>query len=193
MALCAESGMKCKGIDISSVALKTASGLGFEVNCINVDEEEIPVDSQSVDGVFCCEVIEHVYDTDHLLSECSRILKPGGTMIVTTPNLASWNNRLLLVFGYQPLNTEVSLRHTVGHPLRSQNPGGHIHCFTKKALVELVSFHPSLQIVRFIRIGTSPMAADYPTKFRVAAKIGNTLFRTSSLSSDLFVVLKKRH
>jgi hypothetical protein len=34
--------------------------------------------------------------------------KDGGHLLLTTPNLASWVNKLLLVFGYQPYNCEVS-------------------------------------------------------------------------------------
>jgi len=39
--------------------------------------------------VLCCELIEHLMaDPMHLMSEVNRILKPGGHLVLTTPNVA---------------------------------------------------------------------------------------------------------
>jgi hypothetical protein len=39
-----------------------------------------------------------------------RVLREGGYLLITTPNLASWVNRLVMLLGYQPYNCEVSRR-----------------------------------------------------------------------------------
>jgi SAM-dependent methyltransferase len=91
----------------------------------------------------CGEVIEHVVDTDGLVSEILRVLKPGGVMVLTTPNLAYALNRVILFMGLQPLFTETSLRVNMGRRWRTLGQGGpvqgHLKVFTIGALRELVA------------------------------------------------------
>ena len=46
----------------------------------------LPVRSGSVDVVATLQVIEHVWNHPEFLGECRRVLRPGGTLLVTTPN-----------------------------------------------------------------------------------------------------------
>jgi 2-polyprenyl-3-methyl-5-hydroxy-6-metoxy-1,4-benzoquinol methylase len=46
----------------------------------------------SVDVVTANQVIEHLADTDQFVSELRRVLRPSGTLVVSTNNLASWHN-----------------------------------------------------------------------------------------------------
>lgn len=48
----------------------------------------------SFDAVTAHHVIEHMHDPIGFLRESLRILKPGGKMVVTTPNVASWGHRV---------------------------------------------------------------------------------------------------
>lgn len=48
---------------------------------------EIPVKDTSVDGVILGELIEHFYEIYPLLQEVTRVLKPGGKVYITTPNV----------------------------------------------------------------------------------------------------------
>ena len=75
-----------------------------------------------------CEVIEHLYNPDLIISECHRVLKNGGRLIITTPNFASWFNRMLMLFGYFPLNLDIScaLRSTGKKDILSKKPFGDI-------------------------------------------------------------------
>lgn len=131
------------GIELNPVSAAQARGCG-----ISVLEEDLSkgttLPTDSADMVILGEVIEHVTDPDQCLEELYRILRPGGTLIVTTPNLASWTNRLLLLLGIQPLFTETSTRKKYGRALRLLGNGstqmqGHIHLYTKGALVEMLS------------------------------------------------------
>jgi ubiquinone/menaquinone biosynthesis C-methylase UbiE len=45
----------------------------------------LPFDDGAFDLVLCAETIEHVRDVQLLLSEVRRVLKPGGTLALTTP------------------------------------------------------------------------------------------------------------
>jgi SAM-dependent methyltransferase len=59
----------------------------------------IPLGDGSVDLVFALEVIEHLVSPSHLLAEAVRILRPGGHILVTTPNVARIGNVFKLVIG----------------------------------------------------------------------------------------------
>ena len=78
------------------------------------------------------EVIEHLVDTDSAMEEVNRVLKPGGSLLLSTPNLAAWYNRGLLALGIQPVFSEVSLRSVFGRP--GSQVAGHLHMFTRRAL-----------------------------------------------------------
>ncbi|MDQ1744472.1 MAG: hypothetical protein QOE23_2811 [Pseudonocardiales bacterium] len=46
----------------------------------------LPVAGASIDTVISLQVIEHVWDHPQFLAECARVLRPGGLLVLTTPN-----------------------------------------------------------------------------------------------------------
>src|SRR5919202_1662471 len=52
---------------------------------ITGSERTIPFDDNSFDVVYSNQVFEHVRFLDKMLSECARVLKPGGTLLATFP------------------------------------------------------------------------------------------------------------
>jgi len=56
-------------------------------------QKPFPIESNSVDLVICCETIEHLPNQLFLFQETSRILKPGGAFILSTPNSSSLRSR----------------------------------------------------------------------------------------------------
>jgi SAM-dependent methyltransferase len=65
-------------------------------------------------------VIEHLVDTDGFIQELRRCLKPGGHLIVTTPNLASFENRIRILLGFYPVWVDYRLQGS-GH-VRAYTP-----------------------------------------------------------------------
>jgi 2-polyprenyl-3-methyl-5-hydroxy-6-metoxy-1,4-benzoquinol methylase len=59
---------------------------GLRPNVINGIAERIPLKDQSVDVIFCYEVIEHVFDPMAMLREIRRVIKPSGVVFITVPN-----------------------------------------------------------------------------------------------------------
>ena len=90
-------------------------------------------------------MIEHLYDPDFAIEQVKRVLRADGKLIVTTPNLASWYNRLLLLSGIQPVHSEVSTQRVLGRRLsilgQGGTPVGHIRLFTLSGLVDFVNLH----------------------------------------------------
>jgi len=124
------------GLDWSAASLARARGRGLALLRAELDTG-LPVKSGSVDVVIMSEVIEHLVDTDSAIEEAHRVLKPGGSLLLSTPNLAAWYNRGLLAIGVQPVFSEVSLRSVFGRP--GNQVAGHLHMFTRRALVEFLS------------------------------------------------------
>jgi SAM-dependent methyltransferase len=58
---------------------------GIELDLELVPGNPVPLPDQSVDTVLSTQVIEHVPDVDAYLAECSRLLKPNGTLVLTAP------------------------------------------------------------------------------------------------------------
>lgn len=163
------------GLDWSSVALGRARRRGVPVARASVDGFGLPLASGSVDVVLMSELIEHLVDTDAALAEAGRVLVPGGTLLLSTPNLAAWYNRVLLALGVQPLFTEVSLRGIYGRPGREVV--GHLRIFTRRALVELLSATGFVDVVV-----TGAPYHDVPRPLRPLDRL---FCRTPSLSSIL--------
>lgn len=131
------------GTDLNLEIMSNALPLLNEAKPCDLNRDALPWADATFDVVVCNEIIEHIFDTDRLLEEMHRVLKPGGKLIISTPNLASLPNRLGLLLGWQPFGTEVSARKSnLGNPLRkSLNPAGHIRVFTQRALLEILQLH----------------------------------------------------
>jgi SAM-dependent methyltransferase len=124
------------GVDWSADALRRARPLGLTLIQGGVDSPGLPVATGTADVVIMSELIEHLVDTDSAIEEVHRVLRPGGALLLSTPNLAAWFNRGLLALGTQPVFSEVSLRGVFGRP--GSQVAGHLHLFTRRALVEFL-------------------------------------------------------
>ncbi|TDI91904.1 MAG: class I SAM-dependent methyltransferase [Caldithrix sp.] len=75
------------GIDISYPVLQEAKNRLPEVNFLQGDAQQLSfLKPNSVDAILCSEMIEHVQNARRVFSECFRILKPSGVILITTPN-----------------------------------------------------------------------------------------------------------
>jgi SAM-dependent methyltransferase len=130
-------GHRFVGVDWSADALRQASARGLTLVRAGVEGPGLPLAPDAADVVIMSELIEHLVDTDAALEEAWRVLKPGGTLLLSTPNLAAWYNRGLLALGVQPVFSEVSLRGVFGRP--GSQVAGHLHMFTRRALTGLLA------------------------------------------------------
>lgn len=86
----ARMGFETTGIDPSAHSINIAANharvSGLSIKYETGTGEALPYADGSFDVVFCCDVLEHVRDLPKVISEISRVLKPGGVFIFDTLN-----------------------------------------------------------------------------------------------------------
>ena len=127
--LLTKKNKEVEGIDISKKVVKIGQKKGLKIKVADL-HKTFPYPKKHFDTITAGEIIEHIYDTDFFLEEISRVLKPNGYLILSTPNIATLGRRLMLLFGINPL-IDTCL----------ENSAGHIRYFTKKSLEELLLKH----------------------------------------------------
>ncbi len=140
------------GDDISIKAISSienySNSIIFGLNDYN---KKVNHADNKFDLILAGELIEHLWDTDNFFSETRRILKDGGYLVLTTPNLSSWIDRLMLFFGYLPLCLEVSnISRIFGRKIfykKDSESVGHIRCFTWTAIRDLSKYY-KFQIIQ---------------------------------------------
>lgn len=92
LALMRDLGWEVEGIEPDPRAVEQALTVhGLEVQCAVPEEGRFP--AASFDLVTMIHVIEHVQDPQALMATCRRWLRPGGRLIVVTPNTGSLGRR----------------------------------------------------------------------------------------------------
>ena len=81
------AGAMAVAVDVAREALRRAQERvpGADLR-LWAEDEPLPLDDASVDAVWAGEVIEHVVDVAPWLSEVRRVLRPRGTLLLTTPH-----------------------------------------------------------------------------------------------------------
>lgn len=131
-----KQGNEVYGIERMTDAAKTAQTRGIIISNIDLEKDDWSFPKKFFDVVLAGEIIEHTLDTDLFLKNIYKYLKDDGFLILTTPNLASFGRRLLLLIGKNPF-IEVSNRLEVNTFL----PVGHVRYFVKDSLYKLLRYH----------------------------------------------------
>jgi 2-polyprenyl-3-methyl-5-hydroxy-6-metoxy-1,4-benzoquinol methylase len=119
LALFRELGWKANGIEPDAGAAQLASAKGLNVLAATLQPGALP--AASFDAILMSHVIEHVPDPQETIRECHRLLRPGGVLVMLTPNTDSLGHRW---FGKDWLHLD---------------PPRHIHLFNCRNLSKLCS------------------------------------------------------
>lgn len=121
-------------------------GLDWDFRLHDVDGQDLPYADDAFDFVSCNHVLEHVFETEHLLRELRRIAAPDSLCVLSTPNIAAWINRVtFFLWGNQPLGSELGTE-SITYGFRPRvlqrrlavfRPSGHIRDFTPRGLQDL--------------------------------------------------------
>jgi SAM-dependent methyltransferase len=142
-----------RGYDVTSLDIEPQFP---ECLAANVDEG-LPFEEESFDLVWCAEVIEHLKDPEHALREFRRVTKPGGDIVLTTPNSYAWLFRLVAWFGLTPQRLQRK---------------DHLHFFDLDAVTalapdaELYGYFPYAIVKRTIRRGVGALSPTFVMHIR---------------------------
>lgn len=164
-----------------------ARSRGIRAYVADLNVGTLPFPDDFFDVVSAFDVIEHLWNTDHFIEEACRVLRPGGFFILSTPNLASWVNRLLMLFGYLPMHYNCSFKVELERRPLQKSCGvcNHIRLYTPRALKRHLQ-HYGFEIV---------FSCGYPTAYTrsntIVALVDMVLGRFESLAAGIFVVARK--
>ena len=119
-----ERGCTVVGIELDEKAAEAAREVCSEVLVGDAETMELPFPEGSFDVVLCGDVIEHLRDPERFLARLRPLLREGGRLVLTTPNVANWTMRLGLLLGRWQYTERGILDRT------------HLHLFTRNTLVE---------------------------------------------------------
>jgi ubiquinone/menaquinone biosynthesis C-methylase UbiE len=132
----AKGGARVTGIDLAQTAIDLARR-NFEMNGVSAEElrvgngEFLPYPDASFDVVYGHGVIQYTANASHLVRECHRVLKPGGTGIFMVYNRVSWLNALSKVM-------KVALEHEDAPVLKKYSIGEFRELLKPFTAVEIV-------------------------------------------------------
>lgn len=86
------------GVDISEFLVNKACEHGMKAKVHDIMQGPLPYPDKTFDAVFSGETIEHQVDTDWLMMEANRVLKPGGQLVLTFPNIRTLLGIAMLLF-----------------------------------------------------------------------------------------------
>ena len=102
----------------------------IELSHANIETDDLPFADNSVDIVTACEILEHCeYFPFRFAREIRRVLKPGGLLCLTVPNVCSIANIIKLIF-----------QKNIYMKYRSDPTGRHKHEYTLSELIAFVQF-----------------------------------------------------
>jgi len=154
-----------------------------DIICHNIENNGLNCEDNYFDVVVMLAVIEHLIDPIGVLKKIYSKIKPEGILILDTPNIAKWTNRIKLLFGRFPSTAS----HDEGllcydkKTLTKLYDEGHLHYFTFRSISKLLKEFVGFKKISYFGYGSLKTTK---TPFFLA-KLMPKLF------SDVFIVAKK--
>jgi SAM-dependent methyltransferase len=104
------------GIEAAPSLKARAEARGIKVLAVDLNGAW-PYENNAFDVVHCAQVIEHLHNTRLFVQEILRVLRPGGTALITSENLTSFLNTGAMMLGYTPFTLMRCCGWYLGNPL----------------------------------------------------------------------------
>jgi len=146
-----EYGEACRasrlfGVEVCEDQAQAAEQQAIQVARCNLELPRFPWPDASMDVVVCNQVLEHLKNIFAVMDEIARVLKPGGILVVSVPNLGSLHSRIMLLLGMQPSMIRVF--------------GPHVRSFTHGEFKLFLTAGNTFEIVESIGVGFYPLPAN---------------------------------
>ena len=89
------------GIEWDARSVEEAQRRGLNVAQGNLNLN-IPIDSETFTCVYATSVLEHLLNPCRFMKECYRVLRPGGRLVILTPNISTYFTAALILMGKMP-------------------------------------------------------------------------------------------
>lgn len=127
-----KKGCTVDGIDYVGRALDVAKKVGYRNTYkINLNNKErwadVLKESKKYNCIICSDVLEHVVEPENVLKQLGELLDKDGVTIISIPNVAFIQQRVLLMLGIFDYNPKGGLMDKT-----------HIRFFTKKGILKMV-------------------------------------------------------
>lgn len=106
-----QGARRIEAADISPVSLKRCAPYCDKVHQLDIQKEKFACPAESFDVVVFIEIIEHLVDSGNCIAEIMRVLRPGGLLLLSTPNLVSFISRVRMVLGQLPVAIASDMTH----------------------------------------------------------------------------------
>jgi SAM-dependent methyltransferase len=153
---------------------------GIEVVTVDLTVDRLPFADGEFDFVTFSETLEHVPTgaVDSAVADIARVLRPGGTAVVTSPNLLSALGRLRLLLGRSPFDLPIPLDYAGGS-------FGHVRTYSVAEAVALGERHGlDVEAVTYSNWSTHSRPRWQQALMRLIGR--------GSLSEDWFLRFRKR-
>jgi SAM-dependent methyltransferase len=123
----------------------------------DIEREGLPFPEAYFDTAVMIAVVEHLLDPVPALAEVRRVIRPGGRLVIETPNIAKWTRRLKLCLGVFPATAsrDEGLLMYDGKTPTDLYDEGHLHYFTFRSLARILRERVGFAQVR--RLGYGPL------------------------------------
>jgi ubiquinone/menaquinone biosynthesis C-methylase UbiE len=129
------------GVEIVPAEAKIAEKY-FKVAVLDIEKDNFPYPDNYFDVLIVNQVFEHLKNIFRPISEIYRVLKTGGYLIFSVPNLSSFHNRILLLSGNQPTS------------IRAIGP--HVRGYAAPEVMKFLEFNNHFRVVKKLGIGFYP-------------------------------------
>ena len=133
-------GFRVQGVDIAPARFGTAiAELGLDVRRCDLEREPLPFEDGAFDGVLFNEIFEHLrVDPIESMRQVRRVLRPGGLLLLSTPNLRSLRGARNLFLHHQAaaasgdVFSQYQKLETLGHM-------GHVREYTAREVADFLA------------------------------------------------------
>ncbi len=130
------------GVEVFPAPAAVARARGVTVAECDLERDALPFADASFDVIVVNQVLEHLKNIWLPLGEMYRVLRVGGLLVASVPNLASLHNRLMLALGMQPTSIRVRGPHVRGYTAEAFSDLLRLGGVCELVTVRGVGFHP---------------------------------------------------